>query len=603
MTKKFRFRIDSRIDLQIIGVVLVSITYYCIAFGKSLLHLNRGFAAGDGVLSYSSYNSNGVLGESSPHIGYPFGQDWKYFPSTSLVQSNMAHWLSWLTKNSFIGFNLVYLISFPVCALLVIHIFRLIGAQSWVTFSLAVGFTFLPFHFYRMEHQELSTLYSLPLGLLIAVAIGSGRLETNPLFQTGEKTKAGRIYLTTILIGCLVLAFSGLYDAFFSLILMTFAGIYRFSRSQCRRDWLLNLLPIVTTCVGLFLALLPTLVIKLQGHQLTFGRLPLESVAYSGQLMDAIFPTSLSRIPGVSALADSLTPINNWANALGAPGVRWIADQGSVLTLAGAIFLFFSLFINLNKSFGSPSNSVSVSNKITVLLENIKLIGVLVIVVILFLVPFGLNEFFAAFISPQIRAWDRIIPLFQLLLIIGLGIIIELFLLRPSLNRFKLEIFLIPLILYIILLDTVIPARPFIASQLELGTIQMSTAEKVVNVIETKVSKNCAVLQLPYIHFPESAPLEKLGVYTPLWLPLVSKHNMWSYGGIYGSKQDVWVKAVSDNPIEFLSELKKRNFCAIEVATDGYKENDLALLKEKFARQFGTPLTVDGPPKFLVYKI
>lgn len=602
--KKKPFFLGETVRFQTIATTVLALIFSIAAFGKSILNLGNPFSIGDGIESYAGYNSNGLLGEISPHFAYPFGQDWRYFPSTSLIQSNLAHTISWITRNNFIGFNLVFILTFPLCSLLVLKTLRTFGVQSWINVPLALGFTAVPFHFYRLEHQELSTLYSLPLGMLLTALISVGVLEQGYKIKMKSNIGETGTSLGWILLGSVVLGWSGLYYSFFSMIMMGAAILFRATRSKNLKAWSRNLVPFLITGFMVLVALIPSLLIQMHGQKITFRRLTIESVIYSGQLIDSIVPTTISRVPGASFFAKALLPVNAWADTAGTIGVRWISDQGTVLTLFGAAIL-------LVFAFGKSKFKISDTHKfihahtqeISKGEDNIQFIYILIFLTVLLLVPFGINELFATVISPQIRGWDRIIPLLQLLIIIGFGIVVEMYLLKNQKKKARVILIAVPLILIGTLYDSVLPASSYINDQFKFANEQKILASKVVSVVESQVGRNCAVLQLPYIHFPESAPLEKLGVYTPLWLPLVSKHNMWSYGGIYGSKQDVWVKAVSDNPIEFLSELKKRNFCAIEVATDGYKENDLAFLKEKFARQFGNPVTVDGPPKFLVYKI
>ena len=85
--------------------------------------------------------------------------------------------LTGLTGNPFIGINAVYALSFPATALAALWVFRLAGLRGPWTVVGSLALTFVPFHWYRLEHLYLATMYSAVLGVGLAMLVGNGTVE------------------------------------------------------------------------------------------------------------------------------------------------------------------------------------------------------------------------------------------------------------------------------------------------------------------------------------------------------------------------------------------------------------------------------------------
>jgi hypothetical protein len=591
---------------QTVLVFALSSLYAFLTFGSYLRWIKHSFSLGDGIFSYSSYMGSGLNGQINPHIAYPFGQDFRYFPSSSYIQVAFSHLVSWVTSNPFLGFNILYLLTFPICGVLVLKIIEAFGARSLLNVPIAAGFSVIPFHLYRLEHHELATLYSLPLGVLLSALITRGYFE-NILFLGREAFSKKNLYvISKTSIAIVILALSGLYYTFFTLIIMTLAVLFRYSYSLTFRVWLKNLFPIGLATFVVGLAMLPGITTSNATSGTLFKRSPIETLIYSGQLIDAVVPSSQSLLPTANYIANKLKVVNDWANSTGQAGVRWVADQGSILTFVGTLFLILFVFVrkeNLKTRVSLKNGKIPVKDEYDVLFSNLKFIYITIFFVMLFLVPYGFNSLFANLISPQIRAWDRIVPLLQLMIIVGFAITLRILMRNSNIRTRIISVISIPLIIFATLFDSVLPAQSYIANQFELALKKEKTSLAVVRLVEEVAGKDCAVLQLPYIVFPESASRNNLGVYDPLWMPLVSKRNIWSYGGIYGSKQDSWLKKVSEDPYASLPKLQKLNFCALLISEAGYTREEINDLKFSLRGGFGTPTKYSGQDDFLIYKI
>jgi phosphoglycerol transferase len=92
--------------------------------------------------------------------------------------------------------------------------------------------------------------------------------------------------------------------------------------------------------------------------------------------------------------------------------------------------------------------------------------------------------------------------------------------------------------------------------------------------IEKSVKSNCSIYQVPYLKFPEVAPLNKEGYQVMLRPYLHSENLNWSYGGIKGRMGDAWNEELNKLSIQDqLAALKQSNFCGIYVERLAFKDN------------------------------
>ncbi len=111
--------------------------------------------------------------------GFPFGMHlFPYFQTLDLIPETMADLVSRISGNPYLGVNLVWLLSFPVCSALTCWLFRRFGASAGAAVALSLAYTFIPYHWVRgFAHPYLATMWSAVLGTCLALLIGSGRVD------------------------------------------------------------------------------------------------------------------------------------------------------------------------------------------------------------------------------------------------------------------------------------------------------------------------------------------------------------------------------------------------------------------------------------------
>ena len=581
---------------------IVGLACFFIGFGRSPLALKEPLGSGDLTYYYGYLNAQGMGDGLSPHFGYPYGFDGSYFPVSDWIQLLTAQGIGAVTGTVYLGLNVSYALSFAAAAVLAWLASRLAGVPRVLAIVIGVAFTVLPTHWFRIEHITLATIYSLPAALSIALIILRGRLDATPEGRSREF----RLWLGGACALALMIAFSGLYYAFYGTFLILLAVLFRVSRADSWKRWLWNLIPLAVLGVFTLLALIPGIRTRLTSEgSVGYERPIYDAVLYSGQMIDAILPTRVSMLPGLGDLAQPLDAINEWANDANTFGVRWIADQGTTLTLlaAIAILLWIAFWGGVGKVAHDGSLSTTGQQFVAQARSTLVFLITAAVLTAASYVPFGFGTYFSTAITLNFRGWDRLIVLFQLLLLVALGLIAALALERVPEARRRLVLIVAVIVAGAsMLLDTVLPARTFFDGQLLKGQEQVHAASLVIQDMAA-VPQDCAILQLPYRQFPEAAPVARLGVYEPLWFGLVDRTRAWSYGGVYGSKQDQWLQRVSADPVASLGELKAQGFCAILVDSRGYDQAGLDAVTGELARGLGEPIVAQGVEPVLIYRI
>ena len=293
-----------------------------LVLGPELGRLASGWASGDMLSTYANAGVWGGFGyRVDNHFGFPFGMNLNYFPGVDITENTFTHAVTVLVGQPFVGVNLLVVVSFPLVAALAYAAVRLTGLRGPLAITIAVTFSFIPYHWGRaLGHIYLSTLYSALTGALLVLLVGGGYLErwfqeARPAWVRGPeqqsdsvmhtRTGRGRTVARLVLIVVLVIvtAWSGVYYAAFTAILGVAAVVWRIAM---RTRWTLvalDVLPFVGVLVTSALGFLSSiLTLRSDAPLASLGdRLPIESVTYAGNLAVALLPLPQSLIPGMAA--------------------------------------------------------------------------------------------------------------------------------------------------------------------------------------------------------------------------------------------------------------------------------------------------------------
>jgi phosphoglycerol transferase len=461
---------------------------------------------------------------TNPLLGMPAGFESHEFP---FVVGDGFHllvckFLGLFTSNSVLVFNLYFLLGFPLTTLTTVLALRKLGSTYPSAIAAGVLFAFLPFHTMRQEiHIFMATYYAVPLMVLVLVWLG----EPAPLFSRATRRRA----LASVAI-CALVAGTGLYQAFFAGVLLVVSGAVATLRHRSYRHALATVALLATLGGALGLAALPVIV-----HQRSAGPNPAvaqrpfrDSEVYGLKIGYLVLPRKDHRFEPLNALTKPLyagLPLEGVSASLGTFGT------------VGFLALLGLMFKRSRRSPSSVSDRLAEANLGAVLFATIG----------------GFSVLFAAFVTPQFRAHNRI------LIYIGcFGFFAVALALDWARRRwgFRWHLVAVAAVILIGVWDQTSEAN--VRDYANAARAYRSDAE-LVKRIEGSVRPGAMIFQLPYVRFPE-------GGYDLLRPYFHSSSLRWSFPTMYGRPTAAWQQTIAARPLpEMVDQLTAAGFEGILV--------------------------------------
>lgn len=576
---------------------VVSGVFFVVGFGGGWSRLSLPLGGGDRLPAYATaslWSEGSPFGSSS--LGFPFGMDLRYYPTGDVLQNAVAGLAGSLWGNPFLGMNLVFALSFPITALAVVWVFRIAELTGPFAVLAAVALTVVPYHWYRIEHVYLGTMYSAVLGVGLALLVGNGTVQRR--LRSPDRLR----FLLLVAAMAVAIGLSGIYYACFTILLCGVALLYRAARGARWRDLLLGALPAIAVVVVLGTALAPASLHVLQhpGIDPVADRHVVESVLYSGALIFTLLPAPISRIPGFGPLNDMIADAFGQAELAPTSGVLLYANFGSVATVIATAVLAIGGFVLVRRASrrraeGDPERLPAAGAATT----SLGLVGLLLTTVVLFFVPWGLNYLFAYLVTPQLRGWDRLVPVLFTLVFVGAGLVVRR--LGLGLSR-PVAAGVLGLSFLLLVCDSVLPHRAVFTAAAANGSTFGEAGYAYAKALNSAVPGRCGVLELPYVAYPEEPPKVGLGNYEHFWPALTNPGKLWSFGAMKGTLSSAWQKAVSDD-IEAtdIPSLEAGGFCAVHVDTRGYSPEDATEVTDGLEELLGEPVAEGLGGTWLAY--
>ena len=203
----------------------------------------------------SSANEAGLTA-THPRLNYPFGADWRDFAIHTDTASVAQYWvISFFSDSPIQIVNVAYVLSYLFCAAAFYGVARSFKIHEAIATGLAIGYAFLPYHFFRgIHHQFMSQYWTLPILVWLAAQIAWGPNPRDRKSQ-GKLVAAG-----------LVCALNGAYYTIFGVMLLGLAVIFRLVSSRpalSLRHWRSAMWGLGGFGVGGVLALLPSALLRM----------------------------------------------------------------------------------------------------------------------------------------------------------------------------------------------------------------------------------------------------------------------------------------------------------------------------------------------------
>jgi uncharacterized membrane protein len=348
------------------------------------------------VTAAKSYiNGHGFRLDSQ--LGFPGERDWLYFPSFDLSSRCLLWLAAHLTRNPFSVVHIYYVLGLAAMFGFAYWTMRRLGVRAWLAAIGSIASVMTPYLAARAYgHDTLAIYFSVPLGLGLALSIGLGRYDGS----------LRRLFTDPyVLVAIVVVATSGLYYAFYTVMLSLFGAT---AAAMARR----RVSPVIAA-VAVSVPIILLLVFSGFGLDLAQAlspqiaqpqRQPYEQILYGLNLATSSYPFRFWHkvAAGVAQSQASLPSVFD------NEGVReWPGPFLTLVLLATPLILAACQLRPRNQADAEDSR-----------VRVIALCSAMIVFAILFAARGGIGYLFNLMVSPAIRADARIMPFLTLAAIV-----------------------------------------------------------------------------------------------------------------------------------------------------------------------------------------
>jgi phosphoglycerol transferase len=521
----------------------------------------------------------------NPSLGLPGQLNMGDFPIAEVLMFGLVKLISAFARDWALSLNLFFLMTFPLTAGLSLWVMRRLGISMLPAGALSLLYTLLPYHFIRAEsHMALAAYFLVPPMVLVIL----WSMADEPLLFSKRSSSPWRLDLKRpepiiALVVCVLVGLGGIYYAFFACFFLLVAGAIAAARAGRWQLLVSALLLVAVIAVTGVLALSPSIIYhRTNGSNAAATiRNPGQAEIYALKFDELLLPVDGHRIP-VFARIKQLYHTGQ------AQMGKWLDNEAVTTTPLGLVGVLGLVIALMWPFLGEPAARWAGRDRAPLL----KRIGQLAILGLLLGTVGGFGAVFA-FVLPQIRAYNRVLVFLAYFAALALALVLDRMLskAKPGVRR-GLVLGAIAGLLLIGVFDQVPPG---FAPDYGAAKAAYAADAAFVSRVENALPPGAAVLQLPYMPFPEpGGPLVKMTDYEPFRGYLHSKALRWSYGAQKGREIDAWQQQVASLPAAALiAEAQRAGFSAVWVDRNGYADNGAAI-EAALAQATGvTPIVSD----------
>jgi hypothetical protein len=509
---------------------------------------------------------------NNPSLGYPVGQALHEFPQ-GLDQLNLVvlQILGWVTGDTFTTANLFYLLTFAGVAASAYLVARRLGCSRLAGMVVAVAYAFLPYHFARgTAHLLLSAYWMVPVAALLLVQVVSPR----PPFTADADTPRGwrvawrtRSSLLWILAG-IGLASTGSYYAALTMVLVAIVVVVDVVARRNRRVLASGALVVAVILGAAAVNLIPTFVYWAENGRNgdLVQRGPSETEVNGLKISQLILPVEGHRIGFLAEVQADSTRFSI------IPAER--GQQLGALGAAGFVAILVVLLAGARRRsvgpetppVGGPGWDPPLAPLAVVRVFGIATVGGIVIAAIsgFSLVVSGLGV-------KEIRSWNRISVFigFFALVTVGFGIDWCRRRLPDRWWRTPATVAACGLLVGLAALDQFSPRMVPRYDE----TAQVFDSDRTFFTrVERTLPPGSAVLNVPYLFFPESGTIFGIGPYDSARGYLHTDDLRWSWGGVVGTEADWAAGAIQGDTTRMLERAAALGFRGLVLDRRGYDD-------------------------------
>lgn len=439
---------------------------------------------------------------NNERLGAPFGSAFYGYPIPDTLSLILLWVLAQVSGNYAVVLNLYIISCFALNAASAHLSARLLGAGAWMSALVGLLFAFTPFFFQRVPHLFFLLAPAIPLVVMLSIRFAMGR---------PARTRS----IPGVVAICVIAGASGAYYAAFAAMLLLLALLMAWLPGLKRDRVVLMVAPFVVMvtfagCLGLSLALQHS---DEQAGEVHVAREYAGVEVYGLKFIQMVVPSPFHRSEKLAAVGQrygSVAPLVN-ENSTASLGV--IGSTGLFLSFL-CIFLLRHV-----------SRRQRVVSSLVVGMFAIGTIG-------------GLGAVFAFFVTPELRALNRVSIVIQFLSLLTLAFSLEGAARRLPFKRPVMVLVPVSLAMLAFGLWDQTPKDFFKRQQVEN---EFNADRAFFEKVERESGDDAMVFIYPYLSFPEQPPLADEGPYGMMKGFLHTTHTKWSYGGM---KYDLRMQAL-----------------------------------------------------------
>jgi len=532
-----------------------------------------------------------------PELGAPYGLSLSDFPAAAgdSISMLLFRFFALFTTNPAVVVNLYFLAGFPLVAGSAFLVLRRLGVSRPTGTVVAALYALLPPHFLRGEmHLFLGAYVSAPIGCYLILRT----LGDEPIFVRARSRSRARSPASSWLsprnlrpLGlCVLIGALGTDYAIFTIVLLILCSAIGVAWSRRPRRLVSPTVLCVAIAATLGLQYLPTVIYHAShGPNPVVGkRYPFESENYGLKLGALILPQPEDRIAPLAAIGKAYA---TQEDDLGPPN----EDSYDTLGLIGAIgFLGLLAFgIGAIVRRGPPSGPPSVAHRA----------ALATLVAVLAGVAGGFPIVFAIFVTPDVRAWNRIAVFIGFFALLAVALVLDR--VRSRLagdpRRRLIASGILAAVLLFGVYDQTNNGPAFVPPYSQYVASAHSTSALVAG-IERELPRGASVWQLPYTGFPETPPHAAELSYDQL-VPYLYSHGLhWSAAALLGRPTD-WQARLTKVPLASeLPGVSAAGFDGVLVDRRAYKDAGVAVVAE-LTRLVGPPSITSADRRYAFFDL
>jgi hypothetical protein len=544
----------------------------------------------NGALAIVKNQLHGGWYLTTSHLGAPFGEKLFDYANVGDGFALLVFKLFGLfTGDPALAVNAFFLLTFPLVAVGCFVGLRVLRVQTALASALAIAYSILPYHFQRGEsHLFLTTYFAVPLACAVLVR------QMSPATMVRLPRRSESLRKTVFCRGnvgalfvCVLIAGTGLYYAFFFVVLLAAIAVFGTARNRSFRPLLSSGLMVMTVLGLLLLANVPSLIYWSEHGNHSPQRPVADTERYGLKVENLVLPVTGHR---VGALADlkAKTLDGSPVPSEGTEALGLIGAVGFIGLMAVAVSRLAWRAEYSRRAAGGPEAIVAQMSALTVLCILLAVVG-------------GGSTVIAALGLTTIRGWNRISVYIGFFSLAAVGIWLTAIVSRSGIVT-RRRAWSIAIAAAVVLFAAFDQTTPAFTPDYSTIAGQYGVDRTFVGHIEAVLGHSASIFQLPYIPYPENPPVYGMTDYDHLRGYLHSDSLRWSYGGVKGGDTE-WQPALLENATPVvLTAIAAVGFTGLYVDRAGYSDRAKSL-EVQLQQLLGAPLFESQDRRLVIYDL